>query len=210
MWVSSAVPGHLRAHQLVHPRGADGVRIRHRSKGQGVARPLCAGVYSSEHENQGKEQPIHCHVPILPIIDAESVKSAYSSWQFTGNWTHPAHKCPLTALPRRYRVFCGRSLHRADSGHSPWQREPLFVPPLALATPLAHSSGRSSTSPTTGGGAKSCESATKRDSSKSLKSLAKTPEVGVPIDADRAPSDAKLPSMYQGVEPIRGEVPLRC
>ena len=60
-----------------------------------------------------------------------------------------------SALPRRYRVFWGRSLHRTDSGHSPWQREPLFVPPLALATPLAHSSGRSSTSPTTGGGAKS-------------------------------------------------------
>src|SRR6516164_589186 len=57
---------------------------------------------------------------------------------------------PLSALPCRYRVFCGRSLHRTDSGHSPWQREPLFVPPLALATPLAHSSGRSSTSPTTG------------------------------------------------------------
>src|SRR5262249_4005221 len=44
----------------------------------------------------------------------------------------------------------GKILHRTDSGHSPWQREPLFVPPLALATPLAHSSGRSSTSPTTG------------------------------------------------------------
>jgi hypothetical protein len=52
-------------------------------------------------------------------------------------------------------VFWGMSLHRTDSGHSPWQREPLFVPPLAFATPLAHSSGRSSTSPTTGGGAKS-------------------------------------------------------
>src|ERR1700747_2141014 len=60
-----------------------------------------------------------------------------------------------STLPRRYRVFWGRSLHRTDSGHSPWQRELLFVPPLALATPLAHSSGRSSTSPTTGGGAQS-------------------------------------------------------
>jgi len=49
-----------------------------------------------------------------------------------------------------------------------------------------------------------CEPATKRDpgqnSSKSLKSFAKTPEVGVPIGADRAPSDAKFPSICQGVE----------
>src|ERR1700739_3606741 len=45
----------------------------------------------------------------------------------------------------RSRVFWGRSLPRTDSGHSPWQREPLLVLPLAPATPLAHSSGRSST-----------------------------------------------------------------
>jgi len=32
-------------------------------------------------------------------------------------------------------VFWGMSLHRTDSGHSPWQREPLFVPPLALDLP---------------------------------------------------------------------------
>jgi hypothetical protein len=34
----------------------------------------------------------------------------------------------LTAVPRRYRVFWERSLYRTDSGHSPWQRERLFVP----------------------------------------------------------------------------------
>ena len=33
-----------------------------------------------------------------------------------------------------------KSLDRTHSGHLPWQREPLFVPPLALVTPLAHSS----------------------------------------------------------------------
>jgi hypothetical protein len=60
-----------------------------------------------------------------------------------------------SALPRLYRVFWGRSLHRTDSGHLTWQWEPLFAPRLALTTRLAHSSGRSSTSPTTGGRAKS-------------------------------------------------------
>ena len=44
-----------------------------------------------------------------------------------------------------------------------------------------------------------CESASKRDpgqnSSNSLKSAAKTPDVGVPIGADRPP-ETKSPSMY--------------
>src|SRR6478672_10064001 len=65
---------------------------------------------------------------------------------------------PTNGWFRRFPVvtgILGKVPSRTDSGHSPWQREPLFVPPLALATPLAHSSGRSSTSPTTGGGAKS-------------------------------------------------------
>ena len=80
-----------------------------------------------------------------------------SKVRYLSNFSAAPHfgERPESALPRRYRVCWERSLHRTDSGHSPWQREPLFVPPLALATPLAHSSRRSSTSPTTGGGAKS-------------------------------------------------------
>src|SRR6516162_1170480 len=52
--------------------------------------------------------------------------------------------------------------------------------------------------------ARICESAPKRDpgqnSSKSLKSSAKTPEVGVPIGADRDLPETKTSSVYQGVE----------
>ena len=46
-------------------------------------------------------------------------------------------------------VFWGMSLHRTDSGHSPWQRELLFVPPLAFAAlvralvNVTHDRGRS-------------------------------------------------------------------
>jgi hypothetical protein len=60
-----------------------------------------------------------------------------------------------------------------------------------------------------------CESAPKRDpgqnSSKSLKSSAKTPEVGVPIGADRDPTRNKI--SLQGIKElrlIRGGVSLRC
>jgi hypothetical protein len=46
----------------------------------------------------------------------------------------------------------------------------------------------------------STEAGPRKNNSKSLKSSAKTPEVGVPIDADRDPTGTKSPSIYQGVE----------
>ena len=65
-----------------------------------------------------------------PPIERKSCRFRTNKIALLQNFAAQADRLGEALEGERTELFsCDGSLHRTDSGHSPWQREPLFVPP---------------------------------------------------------------------------------